>query len=272
MGLGLLHNATLFRAAPYFERVRYWVDKQQMLLVALEDLARFRNDYTASQRNAPTYDRDPRILMPDPRARHRLALAVESVCSCVYAMTEIAANFANYLTGAGNPEGQLPGSFNRLKKDLRAGRFPKLAALIGDMSWHDKLHAMRTEWTHFSTIFIGHDKTQEPIVVGAALRSPADKAVLTSRFEFTLDEIRQLARAGVSSLDGFAEYLVPLAIAKIDLAAELIVPVEDENRMPVFTEDHRFKVRTITARTQLQDLGLGDYLPAPDASRASKEG
>src|ERR1044071_7655661 len=82
--------------------------------------------------------------------------------------------------------------FNKLKSAVRAGKFPVLANALGDLHWHDTLHAMLTEWAHFSTIFIGEDKNH-PVVCGAELRAPSDKKVLTSKFRFRLDEVHSFA-------------------------------------------------------------------------------
>ena len=65
-------------------------------------------------------------------------MSVEAVCSCVYAMTEVAAGFANQVSRSGSTEGQLPRSFNALKKQLRDGMFQQLATQLGE------LHGMTT--------------------------------------------------------------------------------------------------------------------------------
>jgi hypothetical protein len=273
MSLMRLKNATTLTSGvtPYFERVRYWVDKQQMLVVAMEDLAGLASAYINAGKDAPKYDLDPRISLPDPRAGLRLALTVEAVCSCVYAMTEIAANFANHLSQVGSPEGQIRGSFNRIKRITREGKFPRLTAALGDLTWHDNLHAMRTEWSHFSTIFIGIDQEQ-PVVCGAALRAPSDRTVLKSKFQFRLDEIRTLAIASLLSLDAFAAYLLPLVVGKFDLSATIMVPVLDRNGAIRFTENLLVEVKQTTIRERFVELGLGDLCAQAEAKAVALPG
>jgi hypothetical protein len=266
MSLTLLKNATTLRSSstPYFERVGYWIDKQQMLLVALEDLAGLSAAYFEARNNAPKYELDPRISLPDSRPKLRLALVVEAACSCVYAMTEVAANFANQLTRVGCHDGQLPGSFNQIKKQLGKGAFPQLAAQLGDLTWYEHLHAMRTEWAHFSTIFIGEDK-DSVVVCGAALRRPCDREVLKSKFQVPLDEIRALGVASLHAMERFAGYLLPLVLRKFDLSAEIMVPELDKNGGLQFTPELLVKIKTTTVRDRLIELGLRDLCAKREA-------
>jgi hypothetical protein len=260
--LARLSTAARINSHHSFGRVRYWVDKQQMLVVSLEGLSPLVAAYEASHRDAQSYESDPRIKIPDPRPGLRLALAVESVCSCVYAMTEIAANFGHHVTAHDNPEGQLPRSFNSLKKRLRIGLFPSAAAHLGDLVWHDNLHAMRTEWAHFSSIFLGWDDGKL-VAVGSDLRGPEDKRVLKASFMIPLQTVQERAIESLLSLDRFATYLLPAMVAKMDLAAVRHVPVLDENGMMVFTHDHRVELRQCSIQEQLIEMGLGDLIRLP---------
>jgi hypothetical protein len=172
-------------------------------------------------------------------------------------MTEVAAGFANQLSRTGWSEGQIPGSFNKVKKQLRDGSFPRLAAQIGELTWHDHLHAMRTEWAHFSTIFIGEDK-ERVVVCGAALRAPSDREVLKSKFQVPLEEIRTLGLESLHAMERFAGYLLPIVLRKFDLHAEITVPDLDQNGGLQFTADLLLRLKKTTVRERLIELGLGD--------------
>jgi hypothetical protein len=248
--------------------VEHWVRKREMLAVALEEMERHSAECTEARKNARPYALNPIISVSDENPRLRLGLAVESICSCVYATTEIAANFANRLTAKGNPEGQLPAGFTDIKAKLSS--FPRLAIALGSLDWHDHLHAMRTEWAHFSTIFVGEGPDGEPLVCGEDLRRDSDKRVLKERFHKTLAEVRDLANQSVRSLDGFALYMVPLAIAKLDIDAVCTVPLYDQNGFPRFTAEGKLEgVETLTIRALLERDGWGEFFqsaPSPPST------
>lgn len=65
---------------------------------------------------------------------------------------------------------------------------------------------MRTEWSQFSTIFIGQSD-REPVAAGASLRSADDQRVLKGTFQVRMPETRALAMAGTHSMEGLATYL-----------------------------------------------------------------
>ena len=70
MSLRLLQNATTIasESTPYFERVRYWIDKQQMLLVALEDLAGLSASYFQAAKKHAEIRVGRAHLNPGPKA------------------------------------------------------------------------------------------------------------------------------------------------------------------------------------------------------------
>jgi len=43
-------------------------------------------------------------------------------------------------------------------------RFPVLAAL-GELQWYERVREIRTEWAHFSSIFLGEGSDGEPVIV-----------------------------------------------------------------------------------------------------------
>src|SRR5262249_12509334 len=160
-----------------------------------------------------------------------------------------AANFGNKAS-----QGLLPSSFNDLRKKAQAGKLhPDLLAALGDLQWYEKVRELRTEWAHYSSVYIGQDASGEPLLVVRAYRREADCKQFKAKIECSVRDIIQWTTNAISIIDGFAGYLLTTyVLPSFDLDAETIVPLYDENGYPVILPNNRFSIETTTVREVLQ--------------------
>ena len=214
----------------YFSWTAEWESKRNTLIVQLSDLPRLLEAHRG-RRNSP-YGANPSITFADPVPTLRLANACEASANCLYSMAEIAANFANRLS-----KGELPSRFNALRKKCEANPSLKAALALGDLQWYRKVRELRTEWTHYSSIFIGEDDAGRTLLcVREYRRSPADKAEFKSRFSCTVGDLIDWIERALATLDGFAGYLLEefvIPSLRPRLGETLRVPVYDENGVPI---------------------------------------
>ncbi len=227
-----------------------WERKRTLILVQLRDLPKLAEVFTS--RSQVPYDENPSITLEDMTPAIRLGAVCESAANGLYSLAEIAASFANYVT-----KGNLPRSFNKIRKKIDGGAVPtELAAAIGDLQWYKKVREIRTECTHYSTLFIV-EGPDGPSLVVSSHRRISDREEFKERAVCTVDQLIAWIENAITALDGFAVYLLQHHVAPMwELEHEVIVPRYDENGFPLFNPDRTAQVRSLSLRELLAEGGL----------------
>jgi len=183
----------------------------------------------------------------------RLANACEATANGLYSMAEVAANFANKVSG-----GSLPTSFNALRKKCAGTSGSEVALALGDLQWYRKVRELRTEWAHYSSIFMAEDEAGGTILCVRAYRRPSDKVEFKAeKFSCTIDDFIGWVRNALATLDRFAGFLLKrYVVTTFALDATFTSAVLDKNGFPIIKEDHRFTVETISIREYLKRGGI----------------
>lgn len=235
----------------YFEQVSEWAAKRQTLLVQLTDISTLVKEHL--ERKAHTYELDQKISIVDQVPTLRLANACEATANSLYSVAEIAANFANKAT-----KGLVPSSFNALRKKCEKNSLPEICSTLGDLQWYRKVRELRTEWTHYSSIFIAAGNNHEVLLCVRSYRRVSDKLEFTApNFSCTIDEFVVWVRAALSTLDRFAGYLLDRhVLPNLPLDQTFTSAVLDKNGFPIIKGDLRFEVETITIAEYLRRGGI----------------
>jgi hypothetical protein len=235
----------------YFEQVSEWGEKRSTLLVQLEDIPYLLEAHRT--RKQEPYARDPRIQLVDYTPTTRLANACEATANCLYAMAEIAANFANKASA-----GEIPASFNRLRKKCEINSASDIATALGDLQWYGKIRELRTEWAHYSSIFIAEDESDSTIICVRAYRRQTDRVQFqAANSSCTVHEFVGWVRKAIATLDSFAHFLLKkYVIPTFQLDKTIICPVYDENGFPLMKDGNLISVETISIRECLRRGGI----------------
>ena len=248
----LLHVSKLGHAdSPYNLLVFEWQEKRQHLAVYVRDLPRLVEEYRSAEKKP--YEQNTKITLVDPIPRIRLSSACEAAANCLYGMAEIAAQFGNKASG-----GLLPANFNSLRKKAERGEFQNigLSQWVSDFGWYKKVREIRTEWAHFSTVFIG-EENGEPIVMVRCHRRPSDREEFRQDIQVRIPELIDWINRAISVVDGLGNYLLAHhIIAKLDPTAKLVTPKRDQAGWPIIKADHRFEVEEITIAEYLAQCGI----------------
>lgn len=200
------------------------------------------------------YDQDSKLTIHDPFPGIRLSSLCEAATNCLYGMAEIAAQFASKASA-----GQFPSSFNRLRKKAERGDYQHLALAewLDDFEWYKKVRELRTEWVHFSTVFIGEDEAGEPVLSVSCLRRDGDREMFNKKIRVPIPELIEWIVKAMSVVDSLGNYvLFTHVIPKLDLAAKVIVPKYDSNGWPIFKADYRVEIDEITIAEYLARGGI----------------
>lgn len=232
------------------ERISDWEAKRESLIVLIHDLPTL----AALTKNRVRTPLTPgnEITTADPVPPIRLRSACEATTNTLYGMSEIAANFGNRVS-----KGRLPSSFNELRKQAQAGKFgAELSAALGDLQWYEKVRELRTEWAHYSTVFIGEHEG-EPLLVVRAYRRESDRKQFKDRLQCTIPEIIDWTVKAISTIDGFATYLLTAyVLPSFDMDATTLCPVRDEHGYPLFKNGRFAGTETLTIRELLQRMNV----------------
>jgi hypothetical protein len=234
----------------YHERFGDWQAKRDALVVLIHDLPTLVELH--KNRCIVPYSGNPDITCHDPVPPIRLASACESTTNTLYGLSEIAAQFGNRAS-----KGKLPASFNEMRKKVQAGKLgTELPAALGDLQWYEKVREIRTEWAHYSTVFIG-EHGGEPLLVVRAYRPKDNREQFKATLHCTIPEIIDWTSKALATIDNFASYLLSTyVIPSFDLDATMIVPRYDGNGVPLM-KDRKFDgVETLTVREVLQRCGV----------------
>jgi hypothetical protein len=249
----LLHVSKLGHSGfPHNLLVFEWQEKRQHLVIYLQDLPQLLEGYKRAERRP--YELNPMITIVDPIPRIRLSSACEAAANCLYGMAEIAAQFANKVT-----RGALPGRFNALRKGAGRGDFAKLglAEWVSDFGWYTKVRELRTEWAHFSTVFIGEEENAEPIIVVRCHRRPSDREEFGHEIEVRIPDLIDWISRAIAVIDNLGNYLlVKHIVPTLDLDARFTAPKLDQGGWPIVRADHTFDVEEITVAEHLARCGI----------------
>jgi hypothetical protein len=151
----------------------------------------------------------------------------------------------------------LPATFNKLRKQIETGkRDPSLAAAVGSLEWYRKVHELRTEWVHYSTIFVAR-RGEEPLLVAAAHRSRDDRQEFPDRAHFTVPELVSWIQQATAAMDSFAGYLLhKYVVPSFDRRLVYSEIVRDQKGYPVPNEGGGVVLEQIAVGEYLRRIGL----------------
>lgn len=248
----LIHVSKLGNAnMPYNLLTFEWQEKRQHLAVYLKDLPRLVDEYKRAEKKP--YEKNKNITLIDPIPRIRLSSTCEAAANCLYGMAEIAAQFGNKVSG-----GLLPGNFNSLRKKVEKGELSDtgLSDWVSNFSWYKKVREIRTEWAHFSTIFIG-EENGEPIIMVRCHRRMSDREEFRENIEIKIPELIDWINQAIYVVDGLGNYLLAHhIIPKLDITQKLTIPKLDQAGWPIVTENRTFDVEEITISEYLAQCGI----------------
>lgn len=235
----------------YFEQVAEWEAKRTTLMVQLADMPNLIAAHVA--RRTQPYTANSQITLVDSAPSVRLANACEAAANCLYSVAEIASNFANKASN-----GAVPSSFNALRKRCEKDCTSEIATNLGDLQWYRKVRELRTEWAHFSSVFIGGGSSGEVVLCVRTYRRASDKREFTTpNFSCTVDQFSDWVRAALSTLDLFAGYVLKKwVLPSFELDQTFVTPILDRNGWPIIKPDHQFEVETISIQEYLRRGGI----------------
>ena len=190
----------------FFKQVEEWEAKRKSIQVQLSDLPNLVAGHV--ERSSRPYAPDGRYRLVDAAPTVRLANACEAIANCLYSVAEIAANFANRAS-----KGALPTSFNAIRKKCADFPTSELSAALGDLQWYRKVRELRTEWAHYSSIFIAENKQGEVMLCVRAYRRESDMQEFAGpNFSCTIDQFIEWVRNAIVTLDDFAGFVLKMFV------------------------------------------------------------
>jgi hypothetical protein len=246
----LFHVAKL-APFPHNQLVFEWKDKREHLLIYSDDVPRLVEEYKQAGRKP--YPRNPLITFVDPVPKIRLSSACEASVNCLYGMAEIAARFANRLSQ------DFPSSFNALRKKAERGDLEKSCSgeWVSDFGWYKKVRELRTEWAHYSTIFIGEDERHEPTMVVRNRRNVADRVEFPKQTNIPVADLPGWITKAVAALDNFGNHLLEKHILPtLDVDAVVTGPKLDELGWPIIRPDHTMVIEKIRVSDYVAQCGV----------------
>ena len=173
--------------------------------------------------------------------------------NCLYSVAEIAANFANKTS-----KGLVPSSFNTLRKKCDKDPTSKIAETLGDLQWFRKTRELRTEWTHYSSVFVASGENKEVILCVRGYRRASDKQEFVEpNFSCTVDQFVGWVCAALVTLDRFAGYILERhVLPNLPMDQTFTSIVHGKNGFPIIKDDFRFEVETITIAEYLRRGGV----------------
>lgn len=241
----LIHDST-----KHFTLTEYWRDKRDQILTYIQDIPVMKEQL----KNEPSrpYELDQKITLINPAFRLRLASACESAANCLYAMAEIAAQFANKAT-----KGEFPSSFNQIIKKLDTDWNPHdIQNVLAEHHWYKKIREMRTEWTHYSSIFIGGESND--IIVLNSYRRSSDRVEFVGKSsQIQLKDFLVWMNNAVVTIDYFADFLATNYLLPSFPAEEVItIPKRDKNGFPIFKHNMQCEIEKVTIREYFSRYGI----------------
>ncbi len=235
----------------YFQIVLEWAAKRHNLVVQLGDFPALLHAHW--NRLQTPYPNNPQILRVDLIPTVRLANACEATANGLYSLAEVAAHFANRAS-----RGHIPSSFNSIRKKCETDPSWPTTGVLGDLQWYRKIREIRTEWTHYSSIFIAQNEAGVPLLCIRAYRRPFDRREFSSpNYMCTLPEFITWTQNALATIDSFAGFLLrTYVLPGFDLNEMVTIPKTDENGAPILAEPNRFEVQQVTIRDFLAAGGI----------------
>ncbi|WP_432773542.1 hypothetical protein [Francisella salimarina] len=251
----LLHVSRICHSkGHYFQIIEEWDTKRKHLEVYQYDIPKLVDEYRSSKQKP--YELNQSITIVDSVPRLRLSSSCEAASNCLYSMAEIAAQFGNKVSN-----GFIPSSFNKLRKKYEKGEFKNtsLKSLEINFEWYKRVRELRTEWSHYSTIFIGEDETRRPIICVKSHRRVSDRIEFKENSQIRINDLIDWIKQGIVLIDEFGnfllqEYIIPLLTP--DLDTELDDVARDINGWPIIISPGRFKVVKTTVRDYIRKCGI----------------
>jgi hypothetical protein len=235
----------------HFLQVDEWRSKHDTLVLQLDDVPRLLEAHNS--RSTWPNPAQPRITMVDMTPTIRLANAIEAMANGLYSVAEIAASFANKQT-----RGRIPSSFNQLRKKCENGECPDVAAALGDLQWYRKVRELRTEWAHYSSIFIGESTDGAPVLCVRSYRRQTDRVEFKSQSTFCdVPQFCDWVTKALQTLNRFAGYLLTASVIPSFNLDEIITSFETEaDGFPKLREDGGLFTKKETIRDYLRGRGI----------------
>jgi hypothetical protein len=235
----------------YNLQVNEWAAKRDTLILQMVDIPVLTETYL--KRCSTPYENNPHITLVDPVPGTRLSNACEAAANGLYSIAEIASNFANKAS-----KGKLPARFNKLRKDCEKDPSLPVAAALGDLQWYRKVRELRTEWVHYSSVFISEDSKGTVELGIRAFRRPSDKVEFQQSILFcAIPEFVGWIERALTTLDRFAGFVLDtFVVPSMPLDEHFLCCVVDENGFPKSHEDCGLVVESITVREFLKRGGI----------------
>jgi hypothetical protein len=147
---------------------------------------------------------------------------------------------------------------NAFRKKMEKGEYnTDLVAAVGDLQWYRKVREIRTECVHHSTIFIGEEKGEEPIMVVHALRRSSDKEEFPSEIQVAIPELLKWIKRALIAIDSYGDYLLKTyIIPSFPPNDQVFMPKCDRSGMLILLPDGRCAGSKITVREYLERSGI----------------
>jgi hypothetical protein len=248
VGASLLHTNQVFA----------WRAKSEYLAIVLEDLPALEKAVTDEDaRSRPAEVKPGLPWFPDRKPEIRLAMAIEAGAHSLYALADIAAQVANKATRTKNGGFQIPAHFNDICKAVKKGSAPAdLVEALGDLSWYGRVRELRTEWAHYSAIFIGALDDRRFRVY--AERRPEEQVHFrTEPVLVAFDQFVGWLHGAVRTTSHLAGHLLErFVLPSLNLDEARTTLQRGPNGFPLFETDGRGKLRTVTVRDLLSEVGI----------------
>lgn len=152
----------------------------------------------------------------------------------------------------------MPSSFNSLQKKCGNGDFGDLPEALGDLQWYRKVRELRTEWSHFSSIFIAKGDDDGVLLCVRSYRRPSGKIELIApNFTCTIEEFLDWVKSALFTLDKFAGWILHrYVLPKFSPEATFISAIYDESGFPKINDEHKFETEKISIAEYLGRAGL----------------
>lgn len=237
------------------ERIDDLEEKRISIEIYLTDLDRLIEDWKRAHNSGVLSSPNSDVKIIDVTPRYRLGAVCEALANAVYGMAAIAGQIGNKQSGT------LPSSFRVFCNKLNEGKYDHLNCKewLNDTSWYLTIRDIRSEWVHYSSIFIGSDKNDEPILVIKPYRGTDDVSKgKAQQKEISIKDFKEAIQKSIHTIDNFLDFIVvTYLIPKLDLNQEIRLPPVDENGFYLI-KDGKFVIdgwQTITMEQHILNSG-----------------
>jgi len=223
--------------------------KREHAIIILEDLPNLVQDYAA--REMQRFPDNPEVRVYDSRAGIRITSACEALCNALYGAGELASKCCTRVM-----KPQLPESFRKIKDKIEKGSLADrgFRAEDFDFSGYKVIHSIRTELTHYSSIFLAGTDDTDPIIHVQKLSEDMKQTAIE---DLRVSELIKCARSSIRIFDRFLEgVLIDHIIPNIDHSRKITGQVErDERGMPIIKDAMFVPKPDISVQQHIIDCG-----------------